>query len=67
MEVSVLLALMSSWFEPAVASPRTRTFKSVSVITGQDVFLRVTTSPDKDRRIAAYRNSPESHLLRLND
>jgi hypothetical protein len=43
------------------------TFTSVSVITGDEIVLRTTALPDRESRIAAYRKSPESYLLNLND
>ena len=67
MEVSVLISMMSAFFDPADAIPRRRSFTSVSVITGHEVLLRTTALPKKERRIAAYRKSPESRLLRLDD
>ena len=42
-------------------------FSSVSVITGSDIVLKVTALPDSERRLAAYRKSPESRLLNLKD
>jgi hypothetical protein len=67
MQVSIIMTFMSAWLDPAAASPRTRPFRSVSVITGEDVYLRVTSLPERERRLAAYRRSPDSQLLRLND
>jgi hypothetical protein len=47
---------------------REQSFSSVSVITGSEILLRVPASSEAaNRRIAEYRKSPDSRLLRLND
>jgi hypothetical protein len=42
-------------------------FSSVSVITGGEILLKMPALPEnQERRIAAYRRSPDSRPLRLN-
>jgi hypothetical protein len=69
MDAASFVAIFLPMMAGATDEPRRfpRTFTSVSIITGSEIVLKVPPRTGRDRRIAAYRKSPDARPLNLVD
>jgi hypothetical protein len=68
MDASLFVTIFGAFSEDTLRKRRVAEwFRSVSVITGDEVLLKLPASPvNEDRRVAASRRSPDPSPLGLN-